>query len=143
MLTGTLLDTFLNDFDLSSFTVTFWLNYHASFLFFRFFKLHERKCEPVVMTVPRKVSPFFHLLNYLSCAGEMAAFFFSLNFSVNLLSGNCSVLPLSRTCFRTTCTLTQPDLTLPWRLRNGLMAKTESPSTSPSRMAMYRERTVN
>lgn len=24
---------------------------------FRFFKLHERKCEPIVMTVPRKVSP--------------------------------------------------------------------------------------
>lgn len=23
----------------------------------RFFKLHERKCEPIVMTVPRKVSP--------------------------------------------------------------------------------------
>lgn len=23
----------------------------------RFYKLHERKCEPVVMTVPRKVSP--------------------------------------------------------------------------------------
>uniref|UniRef100_A0A8C3CH86 Coronin n=1 Tax=Cairina moschata TaxID=8855 RepID=A0A8C3CH86_CAIMO len=24
----------------------------------RFFKLHERKCEPIVMTVPRKVSPW-------------------------------------------------------------------------------------
>lgn len=23
----------------------------------RFFKLHERKCEPIIMTVPRKVSP--------------------------------------------------------------------------------------
>lgn len=24
-------------------------------LFSRFYKLHERKCEPIVMTVPRKV----------------------------------------------------------------------------------------
>lgn len=23
----------------------------------RFYKLHERKCEPIVMTVPRKVRP--------------------------------------------------------------------------------------
>lgn len=25
--------------------------------FSRFYKLHERKCEPIVMTVPRKVRP--------------------------------------------------------------------------------------
>lgn len=25
--------------------------------FCRFYKLHERKCEPIVMTVPRKVRP--------------------------------------------------------------------------------------
>jgi len=25
-------------------------------MYFRFYKLHERKCEPIVMTVPRKVS---------------------------------------------------------------------------------------
>lgn len=48
MITETLLDSFLTDF------------VHTSLLFFRFFKLHERKCEPVVMTVPRKVSPCFH-----------------------------------------------------------------------------------
>lgn len=33
---------------------------HCYYLFFfleRFFKLHERKCEPIIMTVPRKVSP--------------------------------------------------------------------------------------
>jgi len=32
-----------------------------SFLLERFFKLHERKCEPIIMTVPRKVSatPWF------------------------------------------------------------------------------------
>ena len=27
------------------------------YLSVRFYKLHERKCEPIVMTVPRKVSP--------------------------------------------------------------------------------------
>lgn len=28
----------------------------------RFYKLHERKCEPIVMTVPRKVRPPVPLL---------------------------------------------------------------------------------
>lgn len=38
--------------------VTSWVN--VSFFSPRFYKLHERKCEPVVMTVPRKVSPVLH-----------------------------------------------------------------------------------
>lgn len=29
----------------------------SSLPFPRFYKLHERKCEPIVMTVPRKVRP--------------------------------------------------------------------------------------
>lgn len=29
--------------------------HHGSPPFSRFYKLHERKCEPIVMTVPRKV----------------------------------------------------------------------------------------
>lgn len=40
-----------------------WFSMNTAFLsfffpsLFRFFKLHERKCEPIIMTVPRKVSP--------------------------------------------------------------------------------------
>lgn len=105
----------------------------------RFYKLHERKCEPVVMTVPRKVSPVLHFYENIS---NMQLFFF-IFFCKRIVAANCSVLPLSRTCIRTTCTQTRLDPTPPWRPRNGLMARTESPSTSPSRTAMYRARTVN
>lgn len=49
------------------------------FLFFppRFYKLHERKCEPVVMTVPRKVSPVLHFYeNTSDLQVESQLFFF-------------------------------------------------------------------
>jgi hypothetical protein len=37
----------------------------------RFYKLHERKCEPIVMTVPRKVRPPGSLAHLLpSVAGD-------------------------------------------------------------------------
>lgn len=42
-----------------AFIVFFFVMNYACLLFYysRFYKLHERKCEPIVMTVPRKVSP--------------------------------------------------------------------------------------
>lgn len=52
-------------------------------------------------------------------------------------------VPFSRTCFRTTCTPTRLDPTLPWRPRSGSKARMEIPSVSPSRMVMYQSRTVN
>lgn len=43
---------------------------------FRFYKLHERKCEPIIMTVPRKVSLFMlsNLQAFLSLQGLFCVF---------------------------------------------------------------------
>lgn len=36
----------------------------------RFYKLHERKCEPIVMTVPRKVRLLVTLFTHTRAMGE-------------------------------------------------------------------------
>lgn len=84
----------------------------------RFFKLHERKCEPIIMTVPRKVStalgPGF---GESSCLPE-------------LLTDPC-LLPCSLTSSRMTCTQTQPAQKQLWKQRSGLRGRTLILSSSP------------
>lgn len=44
--------------------------HHGSPPFSRFYKLHERKCEPIVMTVPRKVRLLVTLFTHTRAMGE-------------------------------------------------------------------------
>lgn len=93
----------------------------------RFFKLHERKCEPIIMTVPRKVSPVLLGLcdlTELPKAGQLTGlmpvfcFFFNSSFP-------------SLTSFRMTSILTQLGPKPPWKPRSGLRGRTPTPSSSP------------
>lgn len=122
-----------------------WLVNNFSVFVIRFFKLHERKCEPIVMTVPRKVSPHPQRKKTLSCL---------LNYSSLIIPAVIMRLPqfphltnlsfvFSRTCSKTTCTQTRLDPILLWRLRSGSMARMKIPFSFPLKTAMYRSRTVN
>lgn len=81
----------------------------------RFYKLHERKCEPIIMTVPRKVRK--------EGVGWKAS---KQPSSAQLTQTLLSTHPLSQTCSRMTYTQTRLALSLPWKLMSGYRVRMQN-----------------
>ncbi len=112
-------------------------------ILWRFYKLHERKCEPIIMTVPRKVSLCSYqdanTLLFPCCFIDVLSAFYTVLLSWQHLP--CPLHPSSRICSRTTCIPTRPAPIPPWRRRSGSPERTEAPSWSRSKTATSPRRT--